>query len=190
MIGVRSAERSATDGSAAGVRAGAGVWLVFAATLLAGTMAGFFWSFSIVVMPGLAALDPLDAMAAMQAINAAVRNAVFGLVFAGAIVSCLAVLVLAAIHRRGAWSWLALAGAAVYVAGAAGTTVGFNVPLNRMLEPLDPRLAENAPVMLGYLEDWTRWNHVRTLASLAAFILFSAALVAAATGRGGRASGR
>lgn len=187
MMGVGSAERPPADRGAAGVagvRAGVGLWLVLLATLLVGTMAGFFWSFSIVVMPGLAALEPLDAMAAMQAINAAVRNAIFGLGFAGAIASCLAVLILAAIRHRGAWSWLALSGAAVYIVGAAGTTVGFNVPLNRMLEPLDPRLAANAPVMLGYLEEWTRWNHVRTLASLAAFALLSAALVAA--GRGGR----
>ena len=45
-----------------------------AATLWVGVMAGFFYAFSAVVMPGLSAADPAVAIEAMQAINAAVRN--------------------------------------------------------------------------------------------------------------------
>ena len=55
-------------------------------------MAGFFWSFSVVVMDGLRLLPPLEAMHAMQAINAAVRNALFALGFFGTPILCLLVL--------------------------------------------------------------------------------------------------
>ena len=55
-------------------------------------MAGFFWSFSVVVMDGLRLLPPLEAMRAMQAINAAVRNALFALGFFGTPILCLLVL--------------------------------------------------------------------------------------------------
>ena len=47
----------------------------------------------------------------------------------------------------------------------------FNVPLNGEIAPLDPARPENAGAMVSYIAEWTLWNHVRTLASLAAFVL-------------------
>jgi uncharacterized membrane protein len=55
-------------------------------------MAGFFWSFSVVVMEGLRLLPPLEGMRAMQAINAVVRNPLFGIGFFGTPILCTLVL--------------------------------------------------------------------------------------------------
>ena len=49
-------------------------------------------------------------------------------------------------------------------------TMAFNVPLNNAL------LRGDAATWQRYLVSWTRWNHVRTLASMAASALFIAAL--------------
>ncbi|MDE0330376.1 MAG: DUF1772 domain-containing protein [Nitrospinae bacterium] len=148
-----------------------GSWLRLACAVWVGVMAGFFFAFSFVVMPGLAAMEPLAALASMQAINLAVRNAVFALGFFGALILCVAV-ALHAFLRRDAPAWrLALSAALIYLIGAFGVTLAFNVPLNGGIAPLDTARPENAGAMVSYISEWTLWNHVRTLASLAAFVL-------------------
>ncbi len=149
-----------------------GYWLRLACAVWVGVMAGFFFAFSFVVMPGLSAMEPLAALASMQAINLAVRNAVFALGFFGALILCIAVALHALIRRDAPACWFALTAALIYLVGAFGVTSLFNVPLNGVIAPLDPALPENAGVMVSYISEWTLWNHVRTLASLTAFVLF------------------
>ena len=115
-----------------------GFWLYLACAVWVGVMAGFFFAFSFVVMPGLGAMEPLAALASMQAINLAVRNAVFALVFFGALILCIGV-ALHALIRRDAPAWrLALPAALIYLTGAFGVTTLFNVPLNAEIASLDP----------------------------------------------------
>ena len=107
----------------------------------------------------------------MQAINLAVRNVVFAIGFFGALVLCIAAALHALLRRDAPACWLALAAALVYLLGAFGVTSLFNVPLNGEIAPLDPARPENARMMVSYVSEWTLWNHVRTLASLASFVL-------------------
>lgn len=151
------------------LRLAAAVWLA--------VMAGFFWSFSVVVMPGLDQTDPLTALAAMQAINRAVGNAFFAVGFFGAPLVCLLLLGRAIVRRRDLRAWLAAVGGLIYLAGAFGVTVAFNVPLNDDLARLDPVNAANAPLMTHYIEDWLAGNHLRTLTSLLAALVLAASLV-------------
>jgi uncharacterized membrane protein len=144
--------------------------------LWVGVMAGFFFAFSVVVMPGFDEADPLTAMAAMQAINDAVQNAVFFLGFFGAPVLCLAVIARGLVRRDRA-GWLGVAAGVAYLVGVFGVTVGFNVPLNDDLAALDPTLPANAPAMGDYIREWTAWNHVRTVAGVVAFALLTVGLV-------------
>ena len=150
--------------------------LAAACTLWVGVMAGFFFAFSVVVMPGFDEAAPLTSMAAMQAINAAVDNAIFFLGFFGAPVLCLAVIARALV-RRDRTGWLGVAAGVIYLVGVFGVTVAFNVPLNDDLAALDPTLPANAPAMTDYIAEWTAWNHVRTLAGIAAFALLAAGLL-------------
>jgi uncharacterized membrane protein len=97
-------------------------------------MAGFFWSFSVVVMDGLRLLPPLEAMRAMQAINAAVRNALFALGFFGTPILCLLVLLALLLPAgRGVGGFVAALGAVLYIALAFVVTFARNVPLNEAL---------------------------------------------------------
>ena len=96
--------------------------------------------------------------------------------FFGSMVLCLAVILVSLLRRGGSPSWAALAGAAIYVVGVFGVTVGFNVPLNETLATLDPSLPENASAMAAYIEDWTFWNDVRTLANVLAFGLLTSSI--------------
>jgi uncharacterized membrane protein len=139
------------------------------AALATALMAGFFWSFSVVVMDGLRLLPPLEAMRAMQAINAAVRNALFALGFFGTPILCLLVLVSLVLPAgRSGGGLVAAAGAALYIGLAFVMTFARNVPLNEALAG-----ATGPEQWHAFLPPWVFWNHVRTLGSLAAACLLA-----------------
>jgi uncharacterized membrane protein len=52
----------------------------------------------------------------------------------------------------------------------------FNVPLNNALAVVDPASADAASLWSRYVSSWTAWNHVRTVAALAAAASFTLAL--------------
>lgn len=154
--------------------------LIFALTLAAavgsGVMGGLFFTFSTTVMTALGRLPPPQGIAAMNAINSAILNPLFALVFFGTPLVCVAL----AIRALTGWSapgaaWL-LAGAVAYVVGSFVVTIVFNVPLNNALAAADPGSADAAALWTRYLKVWTNWNHVRTVACLAAMAAFIVAL--------------
>jgi uncharacterized membrane protein len=73
--------------------------------------------------------------------------------------------------------WLIAAGA-IYLVGEIATTAGYHVPRNNALARVDPESEEGARVWRTYLVEWTRMNHARTAAGLAACALFAVALQA------------
>ena len=150
--------------------------------LLASALAaGFFYAYSISVMPGLAAAgNPPAAVQAMQGINAVIRTPVFAFAFFGALLFPLLVAASAVVAHRRTVAALALAGGLVYGLGVFAVTLAVNVPLNDALAVASPTTAEDAAeIWRAYAELWTKWNHVRTLASALSFALLSAALVRA-----------
>ena len=70
-----------------------------------------------------------------------------------------------------------LAASLLYLLGCFGVTMVFNVPLNNQLAAVAP--AQEAAAWSRYLDVWTIWNHVRTLASIVSAILFTAAMLMA-----------
>lgn len=156
----------------------------YLALVTTGVMAGFFFAFSVLVMPGLDRTDAPTAVASMQAINATVDSVVFKAAFAATPILCLAVMALAGLRRTG---WLAVVGALVYLVGVLGVTVIVNVPLNDDLDLVSPSSAGAAAAWADYMTDWSRWNHVRTLTGIASFAMIGASLLRG--GRLGRGSG-
>ena len=140
--------------------------LAFVSALGSGLIAGLFFAFSTSVMGALGRLPPAHGMAAMNAINVVIINPWFMLAFFGTAAACLAALVLAILNwSAGGTGWI-VGGALLYLGGSIGVTMALNVPLNNALASA---AGDEAPhVWAGYLTDWTRWNHVRTVASLAA----------------------
>ena len=147
-----------------------------ATALGCGLVAGVFFAFSTFVMGALKRLPPAQGIAAMQSINfLAVTPAFMGALF-GTAVACLGLIVWAVISWGEPPATLVLAGCALYLVGTVGVTIARNVPLNDRLAKLHPQSA-NAPSLWDeYVARWTAWNHVRTLASLAAAALLTIAL--------------
>jgi len=150
--------------------------LTLAAALGCGLVAGVFFGFSSFVMKALGRLPPPEGVSAMQSINIVVINPIFMGVFVGTAALCLASGVLALGRWQQPGAGLLLAGSLLYLVGTFGVTIAGNVPLNDALAALDPQSAEAARLWARYLVSWTAWNHVRTLAGLAAAAAFSLAL--------------
>ena len=70
-----------------------------------------------------------------------------------------------------------LMGALLYLVGTIFVTMAANVPLNNRLARAKPDGVESASLWKQYLKTWTAWNHLRTIASLAAATCFIMALV-------------
>jgi uncharacterized membrane protein len=150
--------------------------VTFVAALGSGLNAGVFFAFSTFVMRALGRLPPPQGIAAMQAINVTAISPLFMLVFLGTGLLSLALGVEAvlALDRPGAL--YRLVGSVVYLAGSIGVTMACNVPRNNALAGADGQSREAAELWAGYQVGWTAWNHVRTLACLAAAALFTAGL--------------
>jgi uncharacterized membrane protein len=156
--------------------------LVFALALFAAIgsalVAGVFFAFSSFVMRALGRLPYREGIGAMQSVNLVVLRSGFLAVFLGTGALCLVTLVLGVLRWGEPGAGYMVAGSVLYLLGSLGVTIVFNVPRNEALAAVRPSDETSEPVWAGYLLTWTRWNHVRTIASLAAALAFVLALVA------------
>ncbi len=146
------------------------------ATLGSGVMGGLFFAFSTFIMRALGRLPPAQGVAAMNAINAAILTPLFALVFFGTPLACAALIVHGLMDGSAPGTAWLIAGGAVHIVGSFAVTLLFNVPLNNVLAATDPESADGAAVWSRYRSVWTSWNHLRTVACLAATGLLTAAL--------------
>jgi uncharacterized membrane protein len=156
--------------------------LRLAAVVGTGLMAGLFFVFSNTVMGALGRIEPAQGIAAMQSINRTILNPLFLTIFLVTPLAC-ALVVITSLWR---WSepgaaWFILAGA-LYVVGTFLVTMVFNVPMNNALDAVHPTAGEAGAVWARYLADWTAWNHVRAITSLAATTFLAIGLYLSARG--------
>ncbi len=139
--------------------------------LAAAWSAGFFWTWSFTVMPGLAASPPEAAVAVMRATNAGIRSAGFAFVFFGPALLSASAAGLGFATGRAAVAWWAAAALLVYGAGVLAVTFLFNLPLNDGLAAARVDAANAVETWRAYAAPWTGWNHLRTAAATAAFLI-------------------
>lgn len=152
-------------------------WLTSAAALASALMAGVFFAFSSFIMPALGRIHPAEAIRAMQRINIDVFHWSFVVAFFGTPIVCVA------LAAQAIWQWhhpgalYQVAGCAIYLVGSLLVTGAGNVPRNNALAAVDADAADAARAWERFALGWTRWNHVRTAASMAAAVAFVAAAV-------------
>jgi uncharacterized membrane protein len=151
--------------------------LVLLSALGAGLVGGVLFAFSNFVMRALGRLPAAQGVAAMQSINVTVVNPIFmGVLFGPALVCFVLLVVLAARQVPTACAFIFTA-CVLYLIGSVLVTLVCNVPMNNALATVDPVSVDAARFWARYVAVWTAWNHVRTLASIAASVCFSLALV-------------
>ena len=144
------------------------VTLTFVTALGCGLIAGLFFAFSVAVMQALARLPAAAGMLAMQSINSAMLNSLFLSVFLGTAAGCVLVMITALARWHAPGSVYVFLGGTLYLVGSLGVTLVCNVPKNNALASVASADPDSAGLWAGYLRSWTTWNHVRTVASLAA----------------------
>ena len=148
------------------------------ATITTGLSAGLLFGYQVSVIPAFQTLSDTDYIAAMQAINIAIQNPIFLLVFFGA-----AIFLLVAVyqHRRTPGSprfQLLVVATLVYIIGTLGITMGANVPLNDTLAAFSPHLStltQAAMARSAFETPWDTWHLIRTIASTGSLVLVSLA---------------
>ena len=148
-----------------------------AATVTTGLTAGLLYAFAHTVMPGLGRTDDRTFVGALQAIDRAVINPWFMAGFLGGPAFTLAALLIGAV-RGAALGWL-LTALVLHVAVLV-ITMAVNVPMNNRLQAaaLD-RPVDLAAARQRFQARWVRWNAVRTIAAVAAFVALAVALISA-----------
>lgn len=126
-------------------------------------------------MEALGRLPSAYGIAAMQSINVTVLNRWFFSAFFGTALLCVVLAVLALLTWQTPRSVWLLTASVLYLAGVV-VTIAFNVPLNDSLAATEPSETGAGELWRHYLQVWTGWNHVRTLAPLLSGVAFMMAL--------------
>lgn len=146
--------------------------------ILSGAIFGFFYAWVCSTMWGLDAIDPKIAIAAMQAMNASVRNAVFAPAFFGtAPIMIITGTIAFSCHRKPA-AKLFIAAGIIYLFGGNILTFGINVQMNEALALVQiPETTEEAHIIWqAYSPKWQFWNQTRTIVSGISLLLVGIAL--------------
>ena len=141
--------------------------------LLTGAIFGFFYAWICSTMWGLDAADPRTAIAAMQAMNASVRNIVFAPAFFGTPFVLFATALIARHAGAGQSAVLFALAGAVYFFGGMLLTMSVNVPMNEALalEAIPESREEAAAIWAAYSPRWQVFNTIRTVLSGTALLL-------------------
>ena len=153
-----------------------------AAMVGTGIMAGLFFVFTNFAMQSLAGLPHPMGMKAMQAVNENILNPIFlSLFFATGILPVLIVFTVGKeILNHDSLELsdgLLFTASAVYFLGCFLVTAVKNVPMNKRLAEYEETDRKSVNYWQFYLKHWTAWNHVRTVTSIAAFVLYTAAYI-------------
>ena len=148
------------------------------AVLLTGVIFGFFYAWVCSTMWGLDNADPKVAIAAMQAMNASVRNPVFAPAFFLTPAALWLVAGMSVIVKYRLTAYLFGAAGAVYLLFGLVLTMFVNVPMNNALELVSiPESPGEAEILWNaYSQKWQLWNVVRTVFSGFALLLASMGL--------------
>ncbi len=152
---------------------------VIGTTALLGSalVGGIFFAFSSFVMKALARVPWAEGIAAMQSINVVVLNPSFLGAFMGTAVLSLVAGGLALTGWAHPSAPYFLGGAIFYLAGTFLVTMLGNVPLNNQLGTVSATDPGARDLWEHYLDRWTVWNHLRTVAAMAAALLYSLGLM-------------
>lgn len=146
--------------------------LLWVSAIGCGLMAGIYFAFSAFIMASLATLPSPQGIAAMQAINRVILGSPFMVLFFGTTLSSALLVVFGIVYWGEPTALMTVVAGDLYVFGMFLVTAAYNVPLNNALDAQDPNDEAAVVAWERYLRIWTRWNHVRTVASVISCGLF------------------
>lgn len=140
--------------------------------LFTGLTAGLCFTWSNAVTPGIGRLDNIGFLKAFQAMNRAIINGKFMIVFMGPTV--LLFLTTYLFRNTNTVFWLFLAAAIIFFVGVGLVTAFGNVPLNEILDASNLGLLSKLELQElrdKFEQPWNRWHTIRTASSFMSFLL-------------------
>ena len=136
-------------------------------TLLCSLVAGFLFSYAIVVMPGIKQLDDKQFIKTFQVTDRVIQDnhPLFLLVWVGSAIALIACAAVGFANLQGVDFILLLLAIVIYLVGVQVATIVIHLPLNNKLQTLDIELmthAELKAARLGFESRWNRSNEIRT----------------------------
>lgn len=144
---------------------------LFTAVILTGLSAGFFYSWSVSVIPGTRKVSALTYLQTMQSINRTILNPAFFLIFFGSLV----LLAISTVQQyQTVFSfWFLFSAGLTYLIGTFGVTAFGNVPLNNKLDELNINSLNSGQLSVfrhSYEIKWNRLHLVRTAFAVLSFL--------------------
>lgn len=139
--------------------------------LSVGTMAGIYFTFSVVIMKSLANVSAPEAARVMNEINDTIVNTIFLPLFFGSTLLGIVLIAASVMPWQSERSVFVLSGASIYIVGMFLVTAFGNVPLNNRLKTSEENEKQLVVVWKEYLQRWTYLNHIRTVSCMLAFLL-------------------
>ncbi len=144
---------------------------LFIAIILTGLSAGLFCGWEVSVIPGTRRVGDNVYIETMQAINRAIINPAFMVIFFGTFL----MQGLSAYQFRGTpLFWWILGATLIYIVGTLGITIFGNVPLNDSLDVVtlcDLSQEEVSTTRGAYQRKWNKLHALRTLFAVISFML-------------------
>ncbi len=145
--------------------------------LLCSLVAGFLFSYAIVIMPGIKNLDDKLFILSFQATDRIIQNnhPLFLLVWIGSAIALIACAIYGFGKLQGIDLFLLVLATLGYIIGVQGLTIAIHLPLNNRLQKLDVESMKEVELNSERIEFESRWNranYFRTvIACLVTFLL-------------------
>lgn len=152
--------------------------VLLGAVILTGLSAGFFFAWSVSVIPGTKLIGNQLYLETMQSINRAILNPAFFTVFFGSVI-LLSIASIYEFHSNKVVFGFMLSSAITYMVGTVLVTGLGNVPLNDQLEVLkiaEMNSSQVAQFRKFYETNWNKLHLIRTVFAVVSFLLSVVAL--------------
>ena len=145
-------------------------WVLITATFLCSLMAGFLFSFAVIVMPGIKKLGNRAFLHSFQVMDSVIQRnqPLFMIMWLGSTLSLIIAAGMAIRYAEGLDLVLVVSAALASVFFVQLPTMTINIPLNGTVQVLDfDTLDEDtaSQVRNSFESTWNRWNVIRTLVS-------------------------
>lgn len=150
------------------------LWLAATSTAL---ISGVYFAFSSFIMRSLNQLDSNVSIITMNSINRVILRSWFIPLFFGSTVSVVVISINSLFGYYQQHSAVLLSAGVIYFLGMFICTAIINVPLNERLRLSQNSTSTSDEEWSHYIKYWTRWNHVRTISSLIACVMYIGVLV-------------
>ena len=155
--------------------------LLLTSTLLCALVAGFVFTYAVIVMPGLAKLADKEFIRAFQVTDEVIQNnqPIFMIVWVGSVISVISTLIVSLMGPYPVETVLVIIAGFVYLLGVQGLTILVHLPLNRRIQTVNVEERDASALReerLLFEARWIRFNWIRTLIGLGVTVTFIVSL--------------